>query len=349
MRRLNRFFWIIWSFLFVLTAQAQAHTLNLTGVKVVIEKTGVTVGVVAHLHNLKTGDPAAEIARRLRLRLDGQPFSGVRTQLIRDPANGIVIWQARQARTAASPTGAIEVALDAPIFPEVAGQSTVLTVLKNRQKWAETVLDADHPTAVIGRNAKKSGVWPVAVRFGREGVLHIFGGIDHVLFLLSLLLLGGTWKQLLKIVTAFTLAHSITLSLAATGLFALPPRLVEPVIALSIVVVALTNFRIPPAEDKAQRRDLRPYLAFGFGLIHGFGFAGALSEIGLPHEFLGWALLSFNAGVEAGQAALVLLFAPVLAILAKRWPKSQFPLVRYGSATVALVGAFWFIQRVSSA
>jgi hypothetical protein len=150
-------------------------------------------------------------------------------------------------------------------------------------------------------------------------------------------------------VTAFTLAHSITLSLAATGVFSLPSRFVEPVIALSIVAVAITNFKAPKDDEAKARRDFRPWLAFGFGLIHGFGFAGALAEVGLPRESLGWALLAFNGGVELGQATLVLLFAPALAAMVKLWPRLRVPLVQYGSAAVAVVGVFWFAQRIFAA
>jgi hypothetical protein len=326
-------------------------------------KDNVAVSVVAHLHQLKSNDPAAEIARRLKLRLDENAFVPSRPQLIRDTANGIVIWQATQRKKATVVT------LEAPIFPEKADQTTVLTVLKHRQVLDEAVLNATHPTATIGATTGKSadaktsqsmpeaagtsqavGTATVVRQYIYQGIVHIFLGPDHVLFLLSLLLLGGTWQQLLKIVTAFTFAHSITLSLAATGLFSLPPRFVEPVIALSIVTVAATNLRARRAQSESgARRDIRPWLALGFGLIHGFGFAGALAELGLPRESLGWALLAFNGGVEIGQAALVLLFAPALAAVIKFRPRLQLPVVRYGSATVAVVGAFWFFQRLLTA
>ena len=337
----------------------------MTGLKVLIEKNEVTVSVTAHLHNLKTADPATEIADRLKLRLNGKIFSARKPQLIRDPANGIVIWQGKQPRSQllddSSQGDTMQVAVDAPIFPDTAGQSTVVTVFQDRQAWGEAVLDESDPTALIGKNHENTTTFTVVLRFLGLGIEHIFGGIDHVLFLLSLLLLGGSWKRLLKIVTAFTLAHSITLSLAATGLFSLPPRIVEPVIALSIVIVAVANFFtvanftrvdnviVHRGKVKDGYFDHRSYLAFGFGLIHGFGFAGALSEIGLPREALGWALLAFNGGVEVGQAALVLLFAPALALLAKRWPRMQVPLVHTGSAAVAIVGAFWFVERVFAA
>ena len=344
---------MLWAAFTVSTA-ASAHDLNMTGVKVRLDPKDVTVSVVAHLHQLKSNDVSAEIARRLKLRLDGQAFAPAKPRLIRDEANGIVIWQATQ------PKAAKVVALDAPIFPEHADQSTVLTVLKDRQVLDEAVVDAQHPTATIGEKATDknaaaqssaaTGTSAVALRFLHEGIRHIFLGPDHVLFLLSLLLLGGSWRELLKIVTAFTLAHSVTLSLAATGIFSLPPRFVEPVIALSIIAVAATNLRARKANEEPEaRRDIRPWLALGFGLIHGFGFAGALAEVGLPRESLGAALLAFNIGVEIGQATLVLVFAPALAAIVKWRPRVQIPIVQYGSACVAVVGAFWFVQRLITA
>ncbi|BCM90518.1 hypothetical protein IAD21_02372 [Abditibacteriota bacterium] len=333
-------------FLMLLISVSWAHSLNMTGVKVRLEGQSATVSIVAHAHLLHAPNTSDEIAKRLQLSINGKPFVPTKVQLLRDKANGIVIWQA-QSKVTVSQSPLVE--LEAPIFPEVADQRTVLTVIKDRQVLDEVLLNADHPSGVVGGPHERLTKTTVVVRFVREGIGHIFGGIDHILFLLSLLLLGGGWRQLLKIVTAFTLAHSITLSLAATGVFSLPPRFVEPVIALSIVCVALSNFRSRLREPGERRIDWRPFMAFGFGLIHGFGFAGALAEVGLPREALAWALVAFNCGVEIGQAALVLLFAPALGVLVKRWPPVQLPVVRYGSASVAAVGAFWFIQRVFTA
>ena len=144
------------------------------------------------------------------------------------------------------------------------------------------------------------------VAFFRLGIEHILTGYDHLLFLFTLLLRGGRLRSLLGIVTAFTIAHSITLALAILGVVVIPPAIVEPVIALSIAYVALENiFR----KEAASGRWL---VSFIFGLVHGFGFAGALLELGLPPSgFLG-SLLFFNLGVEAGQAMVVAALFPVL-------------------------------------
>ena len=272
---------------------AQAHALKISAIKIIVGKTDTTVSVTIHAHTLGQTDPKVAVAQRLKLELDGERFVAANPSLIRDPQNGVFIWQAK------SPTTSESIAVLAPLFPEKAGDSTLVTIFRDRQVWAETLLTPQNPAASWNQNGEKPSVFSVFARFGREGILHIFGGPDHILFLLSLLLLGGTWKQLLKIVTAFTLAHSITLSLAATGVLTLPPRLVEPVIALSIVIAALANWKAMDKSQEPKRRDWRPSIAFGFGLIHGFGFAGALAEIGLPREALGTALVAFNGGVEA--------------------------------------------------
>jgi hypothetical protein len=144
------------------------------------------------------------------------------------------------------------------------------------------------------------------VAFFRLGVEHILTGYDHLLFLFALLLRGGRLRSLLGIVTAFTIAHSITLALAILGVVVIPPALVEPVIALSIAYVALENI----VRERASSG--RWLVSFVFGLVHGFGFAGALLELGLPPGGILDSLLFFNLGVEAGQAMVVAAMFPAL-------------------------------------
>jgi hydrogenase/urease accessory protein HupE len=234
-------------------------------------------------------------------------------------------------------------ALENRLFPEDPQSKTLVFVYDGAKLSAEAVLDAANPTFDTSRffDREPSGI-ALAWRFLREGVAHIFGGPDHVLFVIGLLLLGGTVKRLLKVVTAFTLAHSITLFLAATGTFTLPPALVEPVIALSIVAVGVESLLAKPGGY-----DGRLLMAFGFGLIHGFGFAGALAEIGLPKTSLPIALAAFNGGVELGQLAIVLTVAPALGLLAHRYPKAGRRAVIGGAVAVILMGAVWFLQRIA--
>jgi hypothetical protein len=173
--------------------------------------------------------------------------------------------------------------------------------------------------------------------FVHLGVEHIVTGWDHLLFLLVLLLRGGHWLSLAKIVTAFTIAHSLTLALAALDLVVLPDRLVEAVIALSIAVVAAENLVLRPV---VARRWL---VSFGFGLVHGFGFSAVLRELGLPTQGLVLSLFGFNAGVEIGQAVVVALALPALALVRRtRWERR---VVWSSSAAILLVGVVLFVER----
>lgn len=170
------------------------------------------------------------------------------------------------------------------------------------------------------------------------GVEHIIGGIDHLLFLLALLALSTSLWQTVKIVTAFTVAHSITLSLAALGLVDVPSSIVEPLIAASIVWVAVENLVAPGG---AGRRWL---IAATFGLIHGLGFASALIELDLPRDALLKALIGFNIGVELGQLAFVAVVMPPLVWASRRGRLPRLPQAL--SVAVALVGAVWLVDRI---
>jgi hypothetical protein len=197
------------------------------------------------------------------------------------------------------------------------------------------------------------GAWETLRQYVVEGTWHIWIGFDHILFLLSLLLpavlvrrdkrwepapsLRASVWEVLKVVTAFTLAHSITLTLAALGVVSLPSRLVESIIAASVVVAALNNLR-----GTIEKR--RWVMAFVFGLIHGFGFASVLADLGLPQDALVLALVGFNVGVELGQAAIVLAFVPVAFWLRTTQFYRKGVLVA-GSLLIALIALWWFVQR----
>jgi hypothetical protein len=154
------------------------------------------------------------------------------------------------------------------------------------------------------------------------------------------LLLGGSWMALIRIVTAFTIGHSITLSLAALNILSPPASIIEPAIALSIVFVGADNL------VRGDGRDLRAWVALTFGLVHGFGFANVLREFGLPREALGWSLFSFNLGVEIGQLAVVLAVASVLAAVRRRSELIGSRVAIAGSVVVIAAGTYWFVQRV---
>jgi hydrogenase/urease accessory protein HupE len=184
------------------------------------------------------------------------------------------------------------------------------------------------------------GAIAVMKTFIPSGIRHILIGPDHILFLIGLLLLGGSWTALLKIVTAFTIGHSITLSLAALDIVTPPANIIEPTIALSIVFVGADNL------VRGDGRDLRAWAAAVFGLVHGFGFANVLREFGLPKEALGWSLFSFNVGVEIGQLGIVVLVASALTAIRRRSDRIGYRVAYAGSVVVIAAGTYWFVQRV---
>ena len=175
-------------------------------------------------------------------------------------------------------------------------------------------------------------------RFLRLGVEHIFTGYDHIAFLIGLLLLGGTFRELIGIVTAFTVAHSITLALATLSILTPAPRVIEPLIAASIVFVGVENLWALRRHESARALRHRWMLTFAFGLVHGFGFAAVLRELDLPRAVLATGLVSFNLGVEVGQVCIVLVALPLVRLLRRL----AAPL----SAAVAALGLFWLVQRL---
>jgi hypothetical protein len=191
----------------------------------------------------------------------------------------------------------------------------------------------------------KAGIVPpsrseVARTYLVLGYTHILPkGTDHILFVLGIFLLSVRWKPILMQVTAFTVAHTITLALTIYGVVSLPSRIVEPLIALSIVYVAVENILTPTL------RPWRVALVFGFGLLHGMGFAGVLAAQGLPRsEFLP-ALLCFNAGVELGQLSVIAVAFLLIGLPLRDRPWYRQRIVIPGSILIAAIGFFWFIQR----
>lgn len=184
--------------------------------------------------------------------------------------------------------------------------------------------------------------WEVARQYLALGYTHILPkGLDHILFVLGLFLLSPRVKTLLLQVTAFTLAHSITLGLAIYGLVSLPSRIVEPLIALSIAYVAVENL---------VTRELKPWLlalVYLFGLLHGLGFAGVLRELGVPRGELLTGLLAFNVGVEGGQLTVIAVaMLLVWPLVTRGWYRRR--VVNPGSLAIGAMGVFWTIARVLS-
>lgn len=236
------------------------------------------------------------------------------------------------------------------LFADLDPQHKGLLRLTHDGETQTAIFDPDSPRQTLSMAAPDR-----LAQFGayvKHGIWHIWIGTDHILFLLSLLLpavllpglreqqasLRAAFFDVLKVVTAFTLAHSITLTLASLSLISLPSRWVESAIAASVVLAALNNL-LP------LFRGRRPVAAFVFGLIHGFGFASVLRDLGLPQSALVSSLFGFNVGVEIGQLAIVAVFLPLAWWLRKSWFYRQ--LFTWGSLAIALVAAIWLVERIA--
>jgi hydrogenase/urease accessory protein HupE len=203
-------------------------------------------------------------------------------------------------------------------------------------------LTSDAPMTEV---AARAGSAQVASTYFVLGVEHILSGYDHLLFVLSLvLLLGGGWV-VARTVTAFTIAHSITLAGATLGFLGVSQRPVEICIALSIVFLAVEVVKRDPAHPRLSER-IPWVVAFLFGLLHGFGFAGALAEIGMPEGEVPVALLTFNLGVEAGQLAIVVVALAVLALVARVSVSALATFRRAAAYPIGSIAAFWMIARM---
>ncbi|HKC95670.1 MAG TPA: HupE/UreJ family protein [Nitrospira sp.] len=253
---------------------------------------------------------------------------------------------------ATCPTEIHHLTIDYRLLFDLDAQHKGLLLLSDETHTQTAIFSQESP--VHSFTMGEGSVWQAVRQYLREGVWHIWLGFDHLLFLVTLLVpavlirQGGQWKavpdfaialrEVVSIVTAFTVAHSLTLSLATFGLIWLPSGLVESAIAGSVVLAGIANLypRI------TQRRWL---MAFGFGLIHGFGFAAVLSDLGLPTDSLLLSLISFNVGVEIGQLAIVAGLLPLA--YAVRDSRSYQPLVlRAGSIAIILVALAWLAERV---
>jgi hydrogenase/urease accessory protein HupE len=338
----------------VVPRAAGAHPVPFSYVDLRLQPDAIEGTVVAHIFDL-SHDLSIEPAERLLEPATAARESAAIAQLFASrltvTANGVALvpqWSSAEVVPGrqslklavryplAGPAGTVLVR--ASMFPYDPQHQTFLNIYDGS---ALTQAILDHGRADFEYFAgTRQGAFAVVQKFLPAGIHHILIGPDHLLFLIGLLLLGGSVRQLAVIVTSFTVAHSITLSLAALNIVSPPARIIEPAIALSIVYVGADNLLI------RDGRDVRAWIAFAFGFIHGFGFANVLREMDLPARALGWSLFSFNVGVEIGQLLVVGVVATALAALRSRSEAAGRKLAVAGSIVVMAAGAFWFIQRV---
>jgi hypothetical protein len=291
----------------------------------------------------RQGEIDAYLLARLALHADGRPCRlSPAEHLVDEHSDGAyaVLRFAADCGNGGYRALAIEYSLFFDLDPTHRG----LVRVQQGARASTGVLSPERPRLEV---KAEGGSWFAQFRdYAREGVWHIWTGFDHVLFLLSLLLpavlaaprFSVALLDVFKVVTAFTVAHSITLALAALSVIQLPSRLVESAIALSVVLAALNNLRPLVHEG-------RWVVAFAFGLIHGFGFASVLADLGLPQDTLLLALVGFNLGVETGQLAIVAAFLPVAYALRRTWVYRRMIFLG-GSAAITLVATLWMVERL---
>jgi hydrogenase/urease accessory protein HupE len=279
---------------------------------------------------------AALLASRIRIEADGASLIGVWTDAQPLPERRSVRMRVRVALRARPG----RISIGATAFPDDPQHQTFLNIHEGGALAMQAVITPDRPSVDYYTNTRQ-GTLAVVRTFVPTGIHHIAIGPDHLLFLLGLLLFGGTLWQLVRIVTAFTIGHSITLALAALDVVSISSDIVEPAIAMSVVYVGVDNL---VAQESG--RDVRGWIALAFGLIHGFGFASVLKEVGLPGTALGWSLFSFNLGVEVGQLVVVVIVTTALAAVRQRSARLARQIALAGSGIVIVAGAYWFIERV---
>jgi hypothetical protein len=348
-------------------APVSAHPAPFSFLDIVLDASGLHGSIVLHdldvAHDLNVDPPesllridvahahrdaiAALLGERVRVTADGVPRPLQWTTIEVVPER----FGVRLAFTGGARPGRLDV--HAVVFPYDPIHQTFINVYEDEALRSQFILTADQPGAVFYAGSVQ-GRLAVIRTFVASGIEHIMIGPDHVLFLVGLLLLGGTLWRLAVIVTAFTIGHSITLSLASLDIVTPPPHYVEPLIALTIIVVGADNLIVLNERRKAAAagtasgpsRDARPLFAGVFGLIHGFGFASVLQEFGLPRDALAWSLVSFNVGVELGQLAIVAAAATALIATTRTRESLGHAVAVAGSIAVILAGSYWFWERL---
>jgi hydrogenase/urease accessory protein HupE len=331
---------------------ASAHDPALSSVKVMLTGNEMAISVTVHQlalekaagHRLDPVDTDIAIRSRTFVYAGSERVEAKMASLDVDTKGGAVTWSTRV------PYAGQPVSVRQAIFPDDPAAKSLVTIYKDGRAIFDTVYDS--------KTVQKSPAGPQApeawhlrlLRFIATGIHHIFIGIDHVCFVLGLILLGGSIRGLLRVVTSFTIAHSITLALAALGIVNIPARIVEPLIAISITGIAIDNiFQLRRADtnvDTAWKH--RVAATFAFGLLHGFGFAGALGTLNVRGVQLATGLLGFNIGVELGQLVIVLCLAPIVIMVSKKFPEPSRTMRIAGSIAIGLAGLFWFVQRITS-
>jgi hydrogenase/urease accessory protein HupE len=322
---------------FAVSTPLVAHELGLAQVDASFRRDGTyVVDLFVDREHLERPADLDRISELARLFFDGKPVTPAK----REVTNGI---DGKPNITRIRLTGRTPTRVSQFTFADdaIAGYFIVTSRSEGRKPSTEWVEEGktsapftlDHDVVPLGR-------WAIVRLYTELGFTHILPrGLDHVLFVLGIFLLTVQLRPVLWQVSAFTIAHTITLALTIYGIVSLPPNIVEPLIALSIVYVAVENI------FTSKLHAWRPLVVFCFGLLHGMGFAGVLSDIGLPRSEFVPALLSFNLGVELGQLTVILAAFVALGLPFRNKPWYRQRIVIPGSLLIATAGLYWFVQR----
>lgn len=339
-----------------MTRLAAGHPAPFSYIDARIGPEGIDIRLVAHIfdvsHELRIEpqerllDPAflseqsdaiaVLLGARLQIESDGAPLAPLAwSSATALPDRQAVLISTRMPLSSAPGV----VAIRAAMFPYDPAHQTFVNVYERDSLTLQAILGAGK-TGLEYFPGSRQGTLAVARRFAPSGARHVLLGPDHLVFLIGLVLLGGSARLLVLLACALATGNAIALTLTALNLLHPPARIIEPALALSIIYVGIDNLMV------SGGRDIRAVLALAFGLIHGFWFANGLGAIDLPARTLGWSLLSFDVGVELGQLVVVGAVGLAVSTLRSRNPVGGTRLLSAGSVIVIAAGTYWFIQRV---
>ncbi len=327
--------------LLLTAAPLAAHEMGIMQVEGTFHRDGTyAVDLLVDLEHLPPQQTVTRLAQSARILFDGIPARPAKVEML--PAvDARPLARVRLSGRTPHGVSTVSFADDA-----VLGYFVVKFHIEGREAYVTQWVDGGRTSTPIplDRSVVPLSRWAIIKLYLALGFTHILPrGLDHVLFVLGIFLLCVQLRPVLWQVSAFTIAHTITLALTVYGVVSLPSRIVEPLIALSIVYVAVENL------FTAKLHAWRPLVVFCFGLLHGMGFAGVLTQIGLPRSEFVPALLSFNAGVEGGQLTVIFTAFVILGVPFRKKPWYRQRIVIPGSLLIAAVGLYWTITRIAAA
>jgi hydrogenase/urease accessory protein HupE len=349
-------FWALTAILVASATPAAAHPAPFSYLDLHVGPGGVDVSLVAHIfdvsHDLHV-EPQERLLDAAFLAQQSAAIAALLGSRLHLTADGVSLapgpWSAAEAlpdrqgigiRTRfAFPHAPGVVALDAAMFPYDPAHQTFVNVYEGEALTLQAILDIGK-TGLEYYPGSRQGMFAVARRFTPAGLRHVLLGPDHLLFLLGLLLLGGSLRQLALVAGAFVAGNAVALALTVLNVLHPPARIIEPAVALSLIYVGADNLMVRGG------RDVRAWIALAFGVIHGFWFANGLREMDLPARALGWSLLSFDVGVEIAQVLVIVAVGSAISVIRGRYETAGRRLAYAGSLVVIAGGAYWFIQRV---